>query len=211
MIQGMIGKKLGSTRIFDESGNDVAVTVLRAGPCVVLQVKREQTDGYSAAQLALVEDDLKVQRLTKALQGHLEKAGAPPVKVIREFPLPQDSEAKPGDRVTVELFAEVSKVDVTGTSKGRGFQGVVRRHGFAGGKASHGSMFHRSPGSIGMAAYPAKVFKGTKMPGQMGARRVTQHALRVVKVDPERHLLLVRGGVPGPVNGYVYIRPALRG
>ncbi len=211
MVKGLIGQKIGMTRVFDDSGHHVPVTVLRAGPCVVLQVKSEQRDGYSAVQLGLVEDNFKEHRLTRAVKGHLDAAGAPPIRVIREFQVDQEDEVKAGDRVTVDQFADVPKVDITGTSKGKGFQGVMRRHGFHGGKATHGSMFHRAPGSIGAAAYPSRVIKGRKMPGQMGAKRNTQLSLRVVEVRPEDNLILVAGAVPGPPKGYVYIRPSVRG
>jgi large subunit ribosomal protein L3 len=211
MVKGLIGQKIGMTRVFDDAGHHVPVTVLRAGPCVVLQVKSEERDGYRAVQLGLIEDDFKEHRLTRAAKGHLDAAGAPPIRVIREFAVDQDEEVSTGDQVTVEAFAEVAKVDVTGTSKGRGFQGVMRRHGFHGGKATHGSMFHRAPGSIGAAAYPSRVIKGRKMPGRMGGKRNTQLSLRVVEVRPEDNLILVAGAVPGPPNGYVYIRPAARG
>ncbi len=211
MVKGLIGQKIGMTRIFDESGNHIPVTVLRAGPCVVLQVKNEDTDGYSAVQIGLVDDTVKEKRQSKALLGHLKKAGSPSVRVIREFELEGDDDVSPGDELTVEQFAEVGKVDVTATSKGRGFQGVMRRYDFKGGKATHGSMFHRAPGSIGMSAYPGKVFKGQKMPGQMGNRRVTEIGLRVVEVNAEENLLLVAGSVPGARKGYVFIRPTIRG
>jgi large subunit ribosomal protein L3 len=211
MVKGLIGQKIGMTRVFDDAGNHVPVTVLKAGPCVVLQVKTEESDGYRAAQVGLVEDNVKDSRRTKALRGHLKAAGNPSVRVIREFEIDGDDELNPGDQVTVEQFAEVAKVDVTATSKGRGFQGVMRRHGFSGGKATHGSMFHRAPGSIGMAAYPAHVLKGHRMPGQMGNRRVTQIGLRVLEVNAEENLLLVAGSVPGSKKGYVFIRPTVRG
>ena len=213
MVKGLIGRKVGMTRIFDDSGNHVPVTVLRAGPCVVLQVRTEDKDGYSAVQLGLVEDDVKERRQTKALKGHLAAAGNPSVRVIREFEyeLDEDEEVSPGDQLTVEQFAEVAKVDVTGTSKGRGFQGVMRRHGFSGGNATHGSMFHRGPGSIGAAAYPSRVVKGTRLPGQMGNKRATEIGLRVVEVNADENLILVAGSVPGPPKGYVFIRPTIRG
>ena len=211
MVKGLIGQKIGMTRVFDESGHHVPVTVLRAGPCVVLQVKSEQRDGYRAVQLGFVEDNFKEHRLTRAAKGHLEAAGAPPIRVIREFQVDQEDEVKAGDRVTVDQFADVPKVDITGTSKGKGFQGVMRRYGFHGGNATHGSMFHRAPGSIGAAAYPSRVIKGRKMPGQMGAKRNTQLSLRIVEVRPEDNLILVAGAVPGPPKGYVYIRPSVRG
>jgi large subunit ribosomal protein L3 len=210
-MKGLIGQKIGMTRVFDDAGNHVPVTVLRVGPCVVLQVRNEERDGYLAAQLGYIEDGLRPEQLNKPTRGHLAKAGAPPVRMIREFPLSPDADTKEGDRLTVELFSDVEKVDVTATSKGRGFAGVMKRHGFKGGPAAHGSMFHRRPGSIGQAAWPSRVFKGKKMPGQMGGRRVTQQGLRVVKIDPERHLLMVRGAVPGAPRGYVLVRQAVRG
>ena len=211
MVKGLIGQKLGMTRVFADDGTHVPVTVLRAGPCVVLQVKNEACDGYAAAQIGFIEDDLTSKRLSKPARGHLAKSDAPPVRVIREFPIDTESEASAGDQITVEAFDDVAKVDVTGISKGRGFQGVMRRHGFSGGKATHGSMFHRGPGSIGQAAWPSRVFKGVKLPGQMGAKRVTELGLKVVRVDPERHLMLVKGAVPGTFKSYVVIRPAVRG
>lgn len=211
MVKGLIGQKIGMTRVFDEDGNHVPVTVLRAGPCVVLQVKTEETDGYRAAQIGLVDDRVKQARLGKPLQGHLKAAGGPSVRVIREFEVEGDDEIKPGDQLSVEQFADIAKVDITATSKGRGFQGVVRRHGFGGGKATHGSMHHRAPGSIGMAAYPAHVLKGRRMPGQMGNKRVTEIGVRVLEINAEENLLLVAGSVPGARNGYVFIRPTVRG
>ncbi len=210
-MKGLIGQKVGMTRIFDESGNHVPVTVLRAGPCVVLQIRDQERDGYSAAQLGYIEAGVKPENVNKPMQGHLAKAGAPAVRMIREFALDDGDEPQMGDRVTVEAFEGVAKVDVTGTTRGRGFQGVMRRHGFKGGPAGHGSMFHRAPGSIGQAAWPSRVFKGRKMPGQMGNVRNTQQALRVVKVDIERHLIMVKGSVPGAPNSYVTIRPVVRG
>lgn len=210
-MKGLIGQKVGMTRIFDESGNHVPVTVLRAGPCVVLQVRDQERDGYSAVQLGYIEPGVKPERINKPMQGHLAKAGAPAVRMIREFAISEGDDPQLGDRVTVEAFEGVAKVDVTGTTKGRGFQGVVKRHGFKGGPGGHGSMFHRAPGSIGQAAWPSRVFKGRKMPGQMGNVRNTQQALRVVKVDVERHLIMVKGSVPGAPNSYVTIRPAVRG
>lgn len=211
MVKGLIGKKIGMTRVFDESGNHVPVTVLRAGPCVVLQVKNEDTDGYNAVQIGFIDETVKEKRQSKALLGHLKKAGSPAVRIIREFELEGDDDVSPGDELTVEQFAEVGKVDVTATTKGRGFQGVMRRYDFKGGKATHGSMFHRAPGSIGMAAYPGKVFKGHRMPGQMGNVRVTEIGLRVVEINAEENLILVAGSVPGSRKGYVFIRPTIRG
>lgn len=210
-MKGLIGQKIGMARTFDEAGNHVAVTVLRVGPCVVLQVRDQERDGYRAVQLGFLEDGVKPERLNKPMLGHLAKAGAPAVRRIRECELAADDDPQLGDRVTVEIFDGVAKVDVTGTSKGRGFQGVMRRHGFKGGPGGHGSMFKRAPGSIGQASWPSRVFRGKRMPGQMGNRRVTTQGLEVVKVDAERHLLLVKGSVPGARNGYVFVRQALRG
>lgn len=210
-MKGLIGKKIGMTRIFDDSGNHMPVTVLRAGPCVVLQVREEATDGYRAVQLGYLEDGLKPQRMNKPMRGHLAKAGSGAVGVIREFAVEEGEEVGLGDRVTVESFNDVDKVDVTGTSKGRGFQGVIKRHGFKGGKATHGSMFHRAPGAVGQAAWPSRVFKGKRLPGQMGNARVTTEGLEVVRVDAEQHLLMVKGSVPGARNSYVFIRQAMRG
>lgn len=211
MVKGLIGQKIGMTRIFDDAGNHVPVTVLRAGPCVVLQVKTEETDGYRAAQVGLVEESFKLSRLSKPERGHLAAAGDPSVRLIREFEIDGDEEIAAGDQLTVEQFADIAKVDITGTSKGRGFQGVMRRHNFGGGKATHGSMHHRGPGSIGMAAYPGKVLKGQRMPGQMGNKKVTKIGLRVLEINAEENLLLVAGSVPGSKKGYVFIRPTVRG
>ncbi len=211
MVKGLIGQKIGMTRIFDDSGNHVPVTVLKAGPCVVLQVKNKDNDGYNAVQIGLVDETVKEKRQSKALLGHLKKAGSPSVRVIREFELEGEDEFSPGDTLTIEQFAEVDQVDVTATTKGRGFQGVMRRYGFGGGKATHGSMHHRAPGSVGMAAYPGKVLKGQRMPGQMGNKRATEIGLRVVEIDSEENLLLVAGSVPGAKKGYVLIRPTIKG
>jgi large subunit ribosomal protein L3 len=211
MVKGLIGQKIGMTRIFDDSGNHVPVTVLKAGPCVVLQVKNKDNDGYNAVQIGLVDETVKEKRQSKALLGHLKTAGSPSVRVIREFELEGEDEFSPGDTLTIEQFAEVDQVDVTATTKGRGFQGVMRRYGFGGGKATHGSMHHRAPGSVGMSAYPGKVLKGQRMPGQMGNKRATEIGLRVVEIDSEENLLLVAGSVPGAKKGYVLIRPTIRG
>ena len=211
MVKGLIGQKIGMTRIFDDSGNHIPVTVLKAGPCVVLQVKTEESDGYRAVQVGLVDETVKEKRHSKPMRGHLAPGGTMQVRLIREFEVEGDDEIKPGDRVTVEQFADGDKIDVTATSKGRGFQGVIRRHGFGGGKATHGSMHHRAPGSIGSSAYPSRVFKGQRMPGRMGGKRVTEIGLKVLEVNAEENLLLVAGSVPGSNKGYVFIRPTIRG
>jgi len=196
MIEGMIGKKVGMTQIFEDNGVVTQVTVIEAGPCVVVQRKTVTGDGYESVQLGLV--DAKAAKLAnKPMRGHHEKAGVPPTRVLREFRLLAESELKPGDPVSVDIFEGVGKVDVIGTSKGKGFQGVMKRHGFSGGRATHGSMHHRAPGSIGQSAWPSKVFKGMRGPGHMGSDRTTVKNLPVIRVDAERNLLLVRGSVPG--------------
>ncbi|UCF69506.1 MAG: 50S ribosomal protein L3 [Acidobacteriota bacterium] len=205
MVNGLIGKKVGMTQLFDDSGRVVPVTVIEAGPCVIVQRKTAERDGYEAAQLGLVEKR-PARKATKPRTGHCAKANVPPVRVLREFRLAADSDPKPGETITCEIFAAGQRVDVVGTSKGRGFQGVIKRHGFGGGRASHGSMFHRAPGSIGQSAFPARVFPGARMPGQMGHRRVTVKGLEVVQVDKERNLLLVRGAVPGARGSVLMIR-----
>jgi large subunit ribosomal protein L3 len=196
------------TQIFDASGQVVPVTVVKAGPCVVTQRKTPTTDGYDAIQLGFVEG-VKKQRMTKAVLGHLAKSAAEGVKFQREFKMrPGDSDFKVGDRVLAEEFAPAQKVDVIGVSKGRGFAGVVKRHHFGGGEGSHGSMFHRAPGSIGGSSFPSRVFPGTRMGGRMGGGRVTVKNLQIVKVDAEDNLLMVKGAVPGPNGSYVLVRRA---
>jgi large subunit ribosomal protein L3 len=196
MIEGLIGKKLGMTQLFQENGVVTPVTVIEAGPCVVVQRKTMDKDGYEAVQLGLV-DAKAAKKANKPQRGHHEKAGVPPTRLLKEFRLLGESELKPGDAVAVDIFDGVGKVDVIGTSKGKGFQGVIKRHGFHGGKATHGSMHHRAPGSIGQSATPSKVLRGMKGPGHMGSSRVAVKNLKVVRVDAEKNLLLVRGAVPG--------------
>jgi large subunit ribosomal protein L3 len=203
-VQGIIGKKVGMTQVYAEDGRAVPATVLQAGPCVVVQRKSTAKDGYSAVQLGLVEDR-KVKRVSKPIKGHFDKAGLPPCRVLREFRVEDGAEVKIGDRVSVELFAAGEKVKISGVSKGKGFQGVVKRHNFRGGAATHGSMFHRAPGSIGASAFPSRVLKGTRAAGHMGTDRVTVRNLEVVRVDAGNNLLVVRGAVPGPGGGYVVI------
>ncbi len=208
MSPGIIGKKIGMTQVFRPDGQVVPVTLLKAGPCVVVQRKTPARDGYDAVQLALVE---KSRKPNKPAAGHLKKAGLEGgVRFLREFRLKGGADLKPGDRVLVDQFKPNEKVDVTGISKGRGFAGVVRRHGFGGGDATHGSMFHRAPGSIGASSYPSRVFPGTRMGGQMGNAQVTVRNLEVIDVDPEDHVLMVKGAVPGPNGGYVIVRRAKR-
>jgi large subunit ribosomal protein L3 len=204
MVNGIIGKKLGMTQIFAPDGTVTPVTVIKAGPCVVVQRKTVSTDGYEAVQLGLVEEKAP-KKTNKPMEGHFKKAGIPPTRVLREFRLDGgDAGANVGDKVLVEMFAVNDKVDIIGTSKGRGFAGFIKRHNFAGGRASHGSMFHRAPGSIGASAYPSRVIKGTRMAGHMGVERKTIKNLKVVGVNTEENLLLIKGAVPGP-NGTVVV------
>jgi large subunit ribosomal protein L3 len=204
-VEGIIGRKVGMTQVYAEDGRALPVTVIEAGPCVVVQRKSKEKDGYAAVQLGLVEAR-KAKGITKPMQGHFDKAGLPPCRVLREFPVADDAEVKVGDKVSVEQFAPGDKVNVVGVSKGRGFQGVMKRHHFGGGRATHGSMFHRAPGSIGQSAYPSRVLKGMRAAGHMGSERVTVKNLEVVRVDGGNNLLLVRGSVPGAGGAYVVIR-----
>ncbi len=211
MVSGLIGKKLGMTQIFREDGAVVPATVIQAGPCVVVQKKAASREAYDAVQLGLVEF-VKPSRVNKPLEGHFKKAGVEPCRVLREFHQVAGAETKVGDRFTVESVFKVSdKVDVVGVSKGRGWAGFVRRHHFRGGDDSHGSMFHRAPGSIGASSFPSRVWKGQRMAGHMGNARATVRNLEVLEVDPEDHLLVVRGAVPGPNGGIVLVRHAKKG
>jgi large subunit ribosomal protein L3 len=196
------------TQLWDDAGTVVPVTVLQAGPCVVVDLRSPARDGYEAVQLGLVEARPK-KRITKPLEGHFKKAGVPPVRLLREFGVQSGESLKPGDQVRVNgTFKAGDKVDVIGVSKGKGFQGVMKRHNFRGGAASHGSMFHRAPGSVGASSYPSRTFPGTRMGGHMGNRRVTTKNLVVVQVDEARNLLMVRGAVPGAAGGYLTILKA---
>jgi large subunit ribosomal protein L3 len=210
MSPGILGKKIGMTQVFRPDGQVVPVTLLKAGPCVVVQRKTPAMDGYDAVQLGLMEY-VKPARINKPITGHTAKSGAGGVKFLREFRLkPGDDDLKPGDRVLLDQFRPTDKVDVIGVSKGRGFAGVVKRHHFRGGDASHGSMHHRAPGSIGSSSYPSRVWPGTRMAGHMGVQRVTVRNLEVIGVDAEDNLLVVKGAVPGPNGGYVVVCRAKR-
>jgi len=204
-MSGLIGKKIGMTSLFDENGKNIPCTVIEAGPCVVTQVRTEEVDGYSALQIGF--DDKKAKSSNKALDGHFQKAGTTAKNKVVEFQGFEEAHNL-GDELTVELFAEGEFVDVSATSKGKGFQGVVKRHGFAGvGQATHGQHNRlRAPGSIGAASYPARVFKGMRMAGRMGGKRVTVQNLKVLKVVAEKNLLVVKGCVPGHKNAYVIIQ-----
>lgn len=207
MVEAILGQKLGMTQIFADNGDVIPATVLKAGPCVVIQRKTVQKDGYDAVQLGLVEVP-PPKRVKKPLEGHFKKAGAVPVRFLREVRLKASGDVKVGDKVLAEHFAVDELVDVTGISKGRGFAGVQKRHHFAGGGGSHGSMFHRAPGSIGASAFPSRVLKGMRAAGHMGTDRVTVRNLRVVQVHADDNTLVVRGAIPGPTGGYVVVRKA---
>ena len=210
MSPGILGKKIGMTQLFRPDGQVVPVTLLKAGPCFVVQRKTPATDGYDAVQLGLNEF-VKPKRINKPATGHLKKADAEGVKFLREFRLMGgDGDMKAGDKVLVSDFKPNEKVDVIGVSKGRGFAGVVKRHHFRGSDGTHGSMHHRAPGSIGASSFPSRVFPGMKMAGQSGTTRVTVRNLEVVEVDAEDNVLLVKGAVPGPNGGYVVVRRARR-
>ena len=206
MINAIYGKKIGMTQIFTEDDRVVPVTVIVAEPTAICQVKTTATDGYEAVQLGF--GSIKENKVNKPMAGHFAKQGAEPVRYLREVRVADASEYAVGDKVTVENFADVKKVDVTGTSKGKGFAGVIKRYGFGGGPGGHGSHFHRAPGSIGQCATPSRVFKGVRLPGHMGVDTVTTKNLEVVRVDAEQNLILLKGSVPGGKNAIVRIRMA---
>jgi large subunit ribosomal protein L3 len=205
MAKGIIGKKLGMTQIFNEKGQVVPVTVVQAGPCVVVQRKTTAKDGYEAIQMGFV-DPTGGKRASKPEKGHCEKKGVAPVRVLREMKVEAASALKEGDSILATQFDTSVKVHVTGISKGKGFAGVVKRHHFAGGRATHGSMFHRAPGSIGGSSDPSRVYPGIRMGGHMGSEQVTVRNLEIAKVDAENNLLLIKGAIPGPKGGYVVIK-----
>ena len=210
MSPGILGKKIGMTQVFRADGQVVPVTVLKAGPCVVVQRKTPTTDGYNAVQLGL-QEFAKASRTNKPDTGHLKKANAEGVKFLKEVKLrPGDDDLKTGDRVLVDQFKATDKVDVIGVSKGKGFGSLMKRHNFKGGPESHGSMFHRAPGSIGASSFPSRVFPGMRMAGHLGDQQVTIRNLEIVQVDVEDNVLLVKGAVPGPNGGYVLVRRAKR-
>ncbi len=210
MSPGILGKKIGMTQVFRADGQVVPVTLLKAGPCMVVQRKTPTTDGYDAVQLGLLEF-IKPARINKPMTGHLKKAGVEGAKFVREFRLrPGDNDFKPGDKVLVDEFKPNEKVDVIGVSKGRGFAGVVRRHHFGGGDGTHGGMHHRAPGSIGASSYPSRVMPGMRMGGHMGDEQVTVRNLEIVDVDLEDNVLVVKGAVPGPNGAYVLVRRSKR-
>lgn len=205
MIEGIIGKKVGMTQTFDEAGNVIPATVILAGPCMVVQKKTVAADGYSAVQIGLMDEQAE-RKTNKPMEGHYNKYEVPPARMLREFRFIDSEEVKPGDQYSVDMFKTGDKVNVVGTSKGKGFAGVVKRWGFHGGRKTHGSMFHRRPGSTGCSAYPARVVKGKKMPGQMGNARAFVKNLTVIETDKEKNLLVVKGAVPGARGGYLLIK-----
>ncbi len=209
MVNGMIGRKVGMTQVFDEKGKQIPVTVVQAGPCVVVGHRQKERDGYEAVQIGLVEH-IPAKRLSKPRRGQFDKHKLPALRHVKEFTASGDEMPAIGDKVLADLFQPSEWVDVIGESKGKGFQGVMRRHGFSGGNATHGSMFHRKPGSIGQAAYPSRVFPGTRLPGQMGNKRITVKNLEVIQVDAEKNLLVVKGAIPGARGAYLTIRRSQR-
>lgn len=207
MVQGILAKKIGMMQVFDEGGRIVPVTVVQAGPCVVVLRRTAEKDGHEAAQLGLV-DGKPPRHVSKPRAGGFAKAGVPPTRALAEFGVAEGGEVKPGDTVLCDIFNAGDVIRVVGTSKGKGFQGAMKRHHFRGGAASHGSMFHRAPGGIGPSAYPSRVFPGTRMAGRMGADRVTLKHVKVVKVDLERNLVFLRGAVPGGPNALLRLEKA---
>lgn len=204
MKKGLIGKKLGMTQVFDDKGNIIPVTVIEASPNIVVQIKNDEVDGYTSVQLGYGE--IKDKHLTKARKGHFEKAKVEPTKYLREFKLENASELNVGDEINVSVFEAGDKVDVKGRTKGKGFQGAIKRHGFSRGRMSHGSKFHRRPGSLGASATPSRVIKGRKLPGQMGNVITTMENLEVVKADLDKNVLLIKGSVPGPKGTILEIK-----
>ena len=210
MISGIIGRKMGMTQLFAEDGTVTPVTVIKAGPCVVVQTKTaDGKDGYNAVQLGLVEDKpIKLKNVTKPMRGHFEKTGGgiPATRILKEIRLKDAPDANVGDQIKADLFSDGDKIDVVGTSKGRGFAGTIKRHNFSRGPMSHGSMNIREPGSIGQSAYPSRVIKGTRSSGHMGNERVTVQGLSIAKVDVENNIIMVRGAVPGATGSLVVVK-----
>ena len=208
MVQGLLARKIGMTQVFNAQGELVPVTVVQAGPCVVVERRTSERDGYEAAQVGLVEGK-PPRKVTKARAGQFAKSNVPPTRVLCEVPVEAGSATKPGDTVLCDIFAADEVIRVVGTSKGKGFQGAMVRHNFRGGGAAHGSMFHRAPGSIGASSFPSRVVKGMRAAGRMGGSQVTTRNLRVVSVDIDNHLLVLRGAVPGAPDGVVVVRRAI--
>ncbi len=209
MLKGLLGLKLGMTRVFTEDGRWIPVTLLQAGPCTVVQRKTRANDGYEAVQVGFGEK--KEKRCTKPVLQHFKRAGVAPKRVLKEFKVDDDDALKPGDEVGTDIFKKGDRVDVSGLSKGRGFAGVIKRHNFGGGPGGHGSNFHRAPGSVGASADPSEVVKGKKMPGRMGNASVTIQNLEIVDVMPEKNLLVIRGAVPGANGGMIMVKHTVKG
>jgi large subunit ribosomal protein L3 len=207
-MKNMIGKKVGMTQIFQENGNVVPVTVVEAGPLVVVQKKTVESDGYNSIQVGFV--NIKEHKINKPLKGHFDKANVEYKKYLKEFSVENPDEFQIGQEIKVDVFAQGDMIDVTGTSKGKGTQGVIKRHGFGRGRETHGSKFHRAPGGMSAGTYPGRVFKGHKMAGRMGNERVTVQNLQVVRVDVEKNLILIKGAIPGPKGGLVTIRQTVK-
>lgn len=207
-MKALLGKKLGMTQIFSEDDRLIPVTVVEAGPCVVTQVKTEKNDGYSAIQIGY--EDVEERKTKKPLKGHFEKANVTPKRYLAEIRLEEPGEFKSGDKLTADIFSAGDKADIVGISKGKGFQGVMKRHGFSGGPAGHGSHFHRAPGSVGASSFPSRVVKGRRMAGRMGGERVTSMNLEIVKVDPEQNIILLRGAVPGGKGSLIMIKQSVK-
>jgi large subunit ribosomal protein L3 len=208
MVTGIIGRKVGMTQVFETDGTVVPATVIKAGPCVVVQAKTAERDGYEAVQLGLIDE--KPTKENKPSTGHFRLANVPPTRIRRELGVKAGGEAlKAGDQVLANMFTKGDRVDVIATSRGKGFQGVMKRHNFRGGAATHGSMFHRAPGSIGASSFPSRVIKGMRSAGRMGGDRVTTRNLKVVGVDTDLHLIVLRGAVPGAPGGVVLVRRAV--
>lgn len=204
MCKGLMGKKLGMTGLFASDGRVIPVTVIQAGPCVVTQIKTQATDGYNALQLGF--DEVKPRLVTKPRQGHFRKSGEACFRHVQEFAVERPEDYSVGQQITLEIFAVGERVDVSGTTKGRGFAGVIKKEGFSGGRTTHGSKCHRIPGSIGSSAWPSRVFKGKGLPGHYGVERQTMQNIEIVDIRPEDHILLVKGAVPGPASGLVAIK-----
>lgn len=204
MCKGLMGKKLGMTGLFAADGRVIPVTVIQAGPCVVTQIKTQASDGYNALQLGF--EEVKVRHVTQPLQGHFRKSGEACFRHLQEFAVDHPEAYTLGQRITLEIFAVGERVDVSGTTKGRGFAGVIKKEGFSGGRTTHGSKCHRIPGSIGSSAWPSRVFKGKGLPGHYGADRQTMQNIEIVDIRADDHILLVRGAVPGPASGMVAIK-----
>jgi len=204
MCKGLMGKKLGMTGLFAPDGRLIPVTVIQAGPCVVTQIKTLAADGYNALQLGF--DEVKSRHVTKPRQGHFRKSGEICFRHVREFPVDRPEDYSVGQQITLDIFALGERVDVSGTTKGRGFAGVIKKEGFSGGRTTHGSKCHRIPGSIGSSAWPSRVFKGKGLPGHYGVEHQTMQSIEIVDIRPEEHILLVRGAVPGPAAGLVAIK-----